>query len=466
MLYRSLVLAAALLAAPLAAQVAPKPTVGPTPAFNLPAAEEYRLPNGMAVTLLPYGKVPKATVALQLLAGSADEGDKLWLSQLTSAMLDEGAGSRDASALADAAAAIGGEIAVNAGELQTVVLLDSLAESAPNAVGLVADVARRPAFPQSEFDRVKQDLARGVAVARSQPGPVADALYLKAYYGDSVYGRSLPAEGQVAGYSLAEVRAFHAANFAPNRARLYVAGQFDRAAVRAAVERAFADWQPGPTRTVPPVAVSGRPRLILHNRPDAPQTTIRLGFAAPATGAADDIPLRVTNALLAGSFTSRITQNIREDKGYTYGPNASFKRHFGESLWTFNADVTTKDTGAALREVFGEIRRLQNETPPAEEATGMATWMAGTFILGNGSTGGLVNSLIARDLHGLPKDWLTDYVPAVLGVDAATMRSAAGRYFPLDRMTLVLVGDLKTIRPQIESLPELKAFDIDVAPSP
>ena len=466
MLFRTLAVAAAVIAAPLTAQPVTKPPVGPTPAFDLPATEDYRLPNGMRVTLLPYGKVPKATVAVRILAGSADDQDKVWLSQLATAMLDEGAGNRNAAEIADTAASMGGNVAVGAGELQSIVQIDVLSESTVNAVNLLSDVVRRPTFPQSEFNRVKQDLTRSLAVARAQPQPIATAIYLKAFYGDTVYGRSLPTEAQLSAYTLTEVRGYHAANFAPNRAHIYVAGQFDRAAVRAAIERAFADWQPGAERTIPPIAVAGKPRLILFNRPDAPQTTVRLGFTAPATGADDDIAMRVTNALLAGSFTSRITQNIREDKGYTYGPNATIRRHFGGSSWTFNADVTTKDTGAALKEVFAEIRRLQSETPPADEAAGMATWMAGTFILGNGSTGGLVNSLMTRDLYGLPSTWLTRYVPSVLAVDGPTMRSTAARYFPLDRMTLVLVGDLAAIRPQIEALPELKGFTIEVAGQP
>jgi zinc protease len=459
-------LASTLLASPLAAQVAPKPAVGPTPSFTLPATESFRLPNGMTVTLLPYGKVPKATIAVQLLSGSADEARNVWLSQLTGEMLDEGAGDRNAAAIADAAAAMGGDLAVGTGELQTVVQIDVLSESAANAIALVGDVVRRPTLPASEFDRVKQDLSRGLAVARSQPGPIATALFLKAYYGDSVYGQALPTEAQLAAYRLDDVRAFHAANFQSNRARIYVAGQFDRAAVKSAIERAFGDWKGGPERALPRASASGQPRVIMFNRPGAPQTTIRLGFGAPATGAADDIAMRVTNALLAGSFTSRITQNIREDKGYTYSPSASIRRHIGESGWTFNADVTTKDTAAALKEVFAEIRRLQSETPPNEEAQGMANWMAGTFILNNGSTDGLVGSLMTRDLYGLPDDWMTRYVPSVLSVDAATMRSTAGRYLPLDKMTLVLVGDLAAVRPQVEALPELKAFKVEVAAAP
>ncbi len=291
-------------------------------------------------------------------------------------------------------------------------------------------------------------------------------MFLDAYYGDSVYGRSLPAAGQLEAYSLTDVQRYLAGNFAPNRAHLYIAGKFDRAAVRSAVERGFRDWSKGAERVLPPRPAPPRPRLILFDRPGAPQTTIMVGLAAPATGSVDDVSVRVMDALLAGSFTSRITQNIREDKGYTYSPRSQFRRHFGETMWGFNADVTTKDTGASLREIFAEVRRLQTETPDLEESSGMSNWLAGTFILNNGSTDGLVNSLVVRDLHGLPGDWLTKFVPAVLAVDAPALRSMAERYLPLDRMTVVLVGDLKTVTPQLAAVPELKGFKAEIATAP
>lgn len=448
------------------AVIAPKPAVGATPAFALPAAEEYRLANGMRVTLLPYGQVPKVSVALSLRAGGIDEGKQVWLSQLAAQMLKEGAGVRNAAAMADAAAGMGGQLAIAPGELQTMVSLGVLSEHGVDAVGLLADVARRPTLPTGEFDRVRQDLVRAAALARSRPGPVAQALLLEGYYGDSVYGRSLPAAGQLEAYSLADVKRYLAGNVAPNRAHLYIAGRFDRAAVRGAVERAFGDWAKGAERMLPPRPAPPRPRLILFDRPGAPQTTIVVGLAAPATGSTDDISMRVMDALLAGSFTSRITQNIREDKGYTYSPRSQFRRHFGETLWGFNAEVTTRHTGASLREIFREVRRLQSETPGLEEARGMSNWLAGTFILNNGSTDGLVNSLVVRDLHSLPGDWLTRFVPAVLAVEAPALRAMAGRHLPLDRMTLVLVGDVKTITSQLAEVPDLKGFKAEIATAP
>jgi predicted Zn-dependent peptidase len=411
----------------------------------------------MQVTLIPYGLVPKAVVNLRVYAGSLNEGQDVWLSTLTAQMLREGAAGRSGAEIAEAAAAMGGNLNLNAGTHETTLGLNVLSERAPDAVRLVADLARRPTFPASELERVRQNLLRNLAVARSQPQPAADAALAAAYYGtDHPYGRLFPTEAQLKGYTLADVQRFYAANFGARRARLYIAGRFDADAVRAAVEQAYADWQPGPERLSLPPAPRAGPRVILVDRPGAPQSTIRLAFPAPVAGSPGDIPFRVTNALLGGSFTSRITTNIREEKGYTYSPFSAVAYNPGESQWEFDADVTTAVTGAALKEVFGEIRRLQTEAVPEDEATGMRTWMAGTFVLQNASPAGLIGSLAERDFHGLPANWLETYVPGVLATTGADMQRLTRDTLPLGRMTLVVVGDIAKVQPQLKALPELR----------
>jgi predicted Zn-dependent peptidase len=324
-------------------------------------------------------------------------------------------------------------------------------------------VARRPTFPESELARVRASALRNLAVAKSQPDSAADAALAAAYYGTShPYGRLFPTEAQLNGYTLQDLRSFHAENFGAKRARLYIAGRFDSAAVKAAINRAFADWRPGPERLRLPAQPQPGPKLILVDRPGAPQTTIRLAYPSPAAGGAGDLPFRVTNALLGGSFTSRITKNIREQKGYTYSPFSGITHNPGEGAWAFEADVTTDVTGAALKEVFGEIRRLQTEAPDEEEAAGMRTWMAGTFVLQNASPGGLIGGLSFRDFHGLPANWLQSYIPTVLGVQAIDMQRLAREQLPLERATLVLVGDLAKVRPQLTSLPELSGMQAQV----
>lgn len=453
--------AAGLASVPAAAQAQVFPTTMPeagTPKpFNVPASETFTLANGMQVTLIPYGQIPKATVSLRIYAGGLNEGEDRWLGTLAAQMLREGAAGRTGSAIAEAAAGMGGGLNIGTSQHETFLTLGVLSEHADNAIRLIGDVARRPDFPQSEFGRVRDSLLRNLAVAKSQPQPAADAALAAGYYGPRhPYGRPFPTEAQLNGYSLDEVHAFHQSNFGARRARLYVAGRFDSAAVKEAVNLTFGDWAAGPERLRLPPQPQPGPKLILVDRPDAAQSTMRIAFPAPVAGDPSDLQFRVTNALLGGAFNSRITTNIREKRGYTYSPGSGVTWNPGEAMWTFNADVTTDVTGPALKEVIGEIRRLQTEPPTAAEASGMRTYMAGIFVLQNASPAGLINSVATRDFHGLPSNWLESYIPGVLAVDAPAMQSIARRQLPLERMTIVVVGDLAKVEPQLKALPELQ----------
>lgn len=444
--------------APALAETAypPQPAVGAPKPFQVPQSETYRLANGMTVTLIPYGLAPKAVASLRVFAGNLNEGESTWLADLTAEMLKEGAGGKTGPELAIEAASLGGDLNIGVSPTETSLTLSALSENAAAAVRLIGQVAQQPTFPASEIARLKQDLGRNLAVAQSQPQPTAEAALAKARYGDTPYGRVFPRPEQIAGYDVEDVRRFYAENFGARRARLYIAGKFDEAAVKAAIAEAFEGWASGPDRVTPPAAAKPGPQVVLVDRPGAPQSTLRVVFPAPAYGAEGDIPLRVMNALLGGAFNSRITRNIREEKGYTYSPDSSLRYNPGDGAWVFDADVTTEVTGASLKEVFGEIRKLQTEAAPEDEAAGMRTWMSGVFVLQNASTGGLIGSLATLDVHGLPKTWLDAYVPALLDVSAEDIQATAKARLPLAQMTLVVVGDLKKVEPQLKALPELK----------
>jgi zinc protease len=444
-------------AAPAFAQdFPPPPPVGEPKPFRLPATETFTLPNGMEVTLVPYGIAPKTVVSLRTRAGSVGEGEATWLAELTAAMMKEGAGGRSAGQLATAAADMGGDLGVGAGQQTTQIPLNILSEFAPSAVALIGDVAIRPDLPASELARVKANLGRQLSVALSQPGTLADIALARTIYGPNhPYGRVVPSQAQLAGYTIDQVKAFHRGQFGAKRAHLYIAGKFDAAAVKAAVARTFGGWSGGPEPVKLAAPHQPGPRVILIDRPDAPQTTLRLSFDAAVAGSEADIPQRVTNSLLGGAFSSRITTNIRETKGYTYSPGSGMAFNPDEALWTFEADVTTNVTGAALGEVFKEIRRMQTEPAPIEESKGIRTYMAGLFAISNSTSPSLVNTLATRDLLGLPADWTDRYVPAVLAVEPAAMMASAKASYPLEKLTLIAVGDLKTVESQLKALPEL-----------
>ncbi len=452
------ILAGVLIAAtPAAAQdYPPLPKPGTPKPYQVPPSETYTLPNGMQVTLIPFGQVPKATVNLRIYAGGLNAGDRTGLSTLTAQMLREGAAGKKGSQLAEEAASMGGSINVGNSLHETTLGIAALAERAPDAIRLLGDIALRPDFPASELERIRQNTLRSLSVARSQPQTAADAALAAAYYGaQSPFGRLLPTDAQVKSYALADVSAFYRANFGAKRARLYVAGQFDPAAVKATIEQVFGSWAAGPERLGIVPAPKPGPQVILVDRPGSAQSTVRLAWPAPVAGSPGDVPFQVMDNLLGGSFTSRITKNIREDKGYTYSPYSSVDFNPGEGSWSFNADVTTDVTGAALKEVFGEIRRLQTEPVPDAEATGIRTWMSGTYILQTAGQSGLIGALAQRDLLGLPSDWITTFVPKVVAVTDPQIEQAA-RELPLDKMTLIVVGDLAKVEPQLRALPELQ----------
>jgi predicted Zn-dependent peptidase len=189
--------------------------------------------------------------------------------------------------------------------------------------------------------------------------------------------------------------------------------------------------------------------FAMLDRADAPQSTIFLGLRVPDPSHADWVALQVTDALLGGAFASRITSNIREQKGYTYSPNSAVNSHRRDAHWVEIADVTTAVTGPALKEIFAEIDRLRREAPPAEELTGIKNALAGVFLVQNASRSDLISQLAFVDLHGLGEDYLTKYVQRVNAVTAEDVRRVAHEYLTPERMTLVVVGDTKAIKSQV-----------------
>ncbi|HZF67461.1 MAG TPA: pitrilysin family protein [Gemmatirosa sp.] len=437
--------------APGAARAQAQPPAPGTPKeLRLPTKRVVTLDNGMRLVLVPFGAVPRAYVQLAVRTGMIDEPrDGTGLAQITATMLDQGTATRDARQIADEAASMGGNVAAGAGADVTNVGGEVLAEHAAPFVTLVADLVRNPSFPADQFARVRTDAVRRRAIALSQPGEIARERFRAVMYGDHPYGRLWASEAELQGYTPERARAFHAANFGARRATLYVVGQFDAAAVERAAREAFGTWAAGTAATVNPPKPRAQRSLTLVDRPGAVQSTINMGVPVADPSHADYTALEVTDALLGGSFGSRITSNIREQKGYTYSPYSQVSTRYRDSHWAEVADVTTDKTGASLTEIFGEVDRLRREAPPPQELKGIQNYVAGVFTLRNGSRGGVANQLQFLDVHGLPDTYLTGYVGRVMATSPDDVRRIAETYLAPERMTLVVVGDKQTVEAQV-----------------
>jgi zinc protease len=452
------VLGLALLATGLvfAAPEAP-PAPGPTPPFELPTTTVFTLKNGLKVTLVPYGAIPKAEVALALRLGNADEAaHQTGLADLMGKLLLQGTTTKSAVQLAEAAAGLGGALEANVREDDTALEIECLGDSTVEAIRLVAEVARTPAFPTAELARLRGDLLREVAIQRSQPQALAEEAFSQAIYGNHPYGRVLPVAADVEKFTLEQAKKLWTRFAGADRAQLYVVGRFDPAAVRTAVEDAFGGWQKAKGAPRPKATPKGGRRVFLLDRPGAVQSTVRFGLPAIPATSPDYIPLVVTDALLGGSFGSRITANIREKRGYTYSPRSVLGLHPGVGTWAEAADVTTKDTAASVREIVNEIERLRREPPSDEELAGIRKFVAGNFVLRNSNRAGIVTQLRFVDLHGLPADWLRTFVQRVEAVTPADVTRVTKKYLDPQRMTLVVVGDRKVVEDSLKQFGPVK----------
>ena len=422
---------------------APKP-------FTVPAHETYTLPNGMKVTLVPYGNIPKVTVSLVVNTGNLNEPAELTgLADLAGNLMKEGTKTRSSKKVAEEAADMGGTLDVNVGPDESDVATDVLSEFGPKAVALVADVARNPLFPESELARIKNDLVRQVTIQKSVPQSIALERFRKLLYGEHPYGTVFATPESIQKSTLADLKKYYDTNFGAQRAHLYVAGRFSTLAVKKAITASFGTWTKGPAATSDVPQVKPNHTLDLTDRPGAAQSTLYVGLPVPSSTSEDNIPLLVTNAILGGSFGSRITSNIREQKGYTYSPSSQISRRFHDAYWAEIADVTTKFTGASLKEIFGEVERLQKEAPAEAELKGVQSFLSGIFVIQNSSRGALVAQLRYVNLQGLGDSYLTTYVQKVNAVTPKDVQRITAQYIKPEEMTIVVVGDKAAITDQL-----------------
>jgi zinc protease len=433
----------------------PFPSEPPKPGtprdFSVPEAKRFTLANGLEVALVPWGDVPKVRVTLSVRTGNAFEKPaEVWLADLAGELMREGTTTRTSSEISREAAGMGGSLDVGVGVDSTTIGGDVLSEFGPQYVALVADVVRNPKFPASELDRVKANLSRNLAVALSQPQQLALQKFREVLYGDHPYGRVFPTTAMIEGYTLEQAKTFYTSTYAAGRSRLYVVGRFETGPMEAAIRKAFEGWTKGTAPAAAPPRPQTKRAVYLVDRPGAPQSTILLGVPTIDPSSDDYVALSVMNALLGGAFASRITKNIREDKGYTYSPYSEISSRYRDAYWAQNADVTTAETGNSLKEIFTEIDRLQSAPPDPQELAGIQNYLVGTYVLQNSSRGGITAQLQFVDLHGLPASYLNTYVKQLFAVTPQQVTDLAKKYVRDEQTTIVIVGDVKVIEEQVK----------------
>lgn len=429
------------------------PLPGPARPFVIPPATTLALRNGLRATFVRYGRVPKVTISIRIRAGEIDAPGHTWLAKLSGAMLREGTLHGAGKDVADAAALIGGTVVVDVNADETSVSIDVLARFAPQAVNLLGTLVTDPAFPADELPRIRDNLSRALHVQRSQQWAAAYEVFGAKMYPNHSYGETFPTEAQLQSYSITDVRNFHAENFGAARSHIYAVGQFDSDTLQAAIETSFGSWLTGVARTDRPVPASARPSIHVVDRPGALQSTLRIGVRVITPSHPDFQALSLVDVLLGGALTSRITMNLREGRGWSYSPGSSLSVNRRAAVWVEHADVQNEVTGAALREIVREIQRLRNEPPTNGELTALKNYQSGTFALSAATRIGLIRELASADLHGLPSDSVSTFSARLYAISPERIMQVARDYLDPKAMTIVVVGDMKVVGPQVSERP-------------
>ncbi|PYS97922.1 MAG: insulinase family protein [Acidobacteria bacterium] len=427
------------------------PAGGHPKAFVFPKVDTYTLPNGMKVSLVQYGAVPKVAMQATVRAGTLNEkAEQRWISDIVATMLKEGTPKRSAEQIAKETAEMGGTIFTSASNDKTIIGGEVLSEFDSRFVELLGDVILNPKFAASDLEKARANKLREITVSKAQASNQAWEKFREITFSGHPYAVVTPSESIVQSYKLDDVRGYYNDQYGAARTHLYVVGQFDAAKVKSTIEKVFGGWKKGPDaiRNVPTMV--GRRSLTTIDRPGAPQSTIYMGMPAISQSDPDFIRFMVMDAILGGSFGSRITSNIRENKGYTYSPNSFIWNRYKTGYWIENADVTTEHTGDSVKEILFEIDRLQKEAPSDAELQGIKNYLIGIYVLQNSSRAGVIGQLEQINYNELDKNYLDTYVQKLSSVTAKDVQDMAKKYLNVDRMTMVVVGDKSKIDEQLK----------------
>lgn len=448
----------------------PKP--GPAPGFSLPQGKSFKLANGLTVVHHHNPGLPLVSAQVVLRSGSAANPVGLpGLAGFTVQMLEEGTATRSAPQIADEVAQLGAFLDAGTSADATVVSLVSLRATFAQALELLADVVLHPAFPTAEVERQRASRLGDLMQQRDDPETVAAVAAAGALYGAGHakgYGQ-LGTEPAIRKVTRDDIQDFWRRHYVPSNAALVVSGQITEGELRALAEARFGAWKNAPAPHVGSQEPQGsKARLVLVNQAGAGQTALRITSLAAARDTPDYPALQVMNAALGGMFSSRLNNNLRETRGWTYGVYSQFRYDRTPGPFVIAGSFRQDVTGEAVREMLREVQAMRDKPlRPSELAAArdaQVLSLPGQFET-NEDIGASMAELF---VYGLAPDYYATLPRRYAEVNAAQVRNAARSYLAPERMVVVAVGDRRKILPQLEPLglgkPELRTSDGELKP--
>jgi zinc protease len=451
------------------AQAAKLPKGGPDPKLSLPPIEKAKLSNGLEIWMVEQKELPMVAMNLVLKTGQANEPDnRTGVAGMTTQLLDDGTKTRSAVEISNSLQSIGANIGAGAGWDSTNVTMQTLTKNLDKALEIYADIIQNPTFPEREFTSLRERQVIGLRQLKANANAIANTVYNKVLYGSHPYGRD-NTEATLRAISRDDLVRYYESTFRPNNGVLIVVGNYDKAAMQSKLESAFAAWKPGEisARTLPSAPTLSGTAIYLIDRPNSAQSVVSIGHIGIDRMNPDYFPVVVMNSILGGAITSRISMNLREDKGYTYGANSGITYRRGAGPFRAGGDVHTGVTKESVSELMKELKGIRGEIPITQkELDYNKQSLIRRYPAGFETVGAISNQLANLVVYDLPDSYFNEYIAKVNAVTLDDVNRVARQYLDPSKMAIVIVGDRKVIEPGLKELGyPINILDVDGNPA-
>jgi len=389
-----------------------------------------------------------------------DAGD---IAGLMADLLTKGTAIRTADEIAERIESVGGSVSSGASLEWVSLSAEALSTDTRLVFNLLEDMTRHSVFPQDQLEIVKQQTLTFLENDEVNPNTLANRQFGRIAYGGHPYGNYTTPE-TVSDLTREDVVEFYQTYFKPNNALLVIVGDITPEEARAQTERVFSGWEAGDVPDFldyPEAEVGDTSVIYLVDRPDSEQVTIQVGNKGINARNPDRYALDVVNAALGGGASSRLFNNLREDKGYTYGIFSRFGQPNDTSTFRVISSVDPNHAGDAIREILAELERIRSEPLPDEELADTKGLLIGNFALRIEDPADFARELSTRYLTGIPLDELNIHLQNLAEVTAEEAQAAAAKYIEIEAPIIVVIGNGETVKPQLEDIGEVVVVDAD-----
>ncbi len=443
------------------------PTPEPVGELTFPEVERATLSNGIDVVLARRASVPKVSLAMTFDAGSVVDPAGQYGTHATMVdLLTEGTTTRSALDIAVEQETLGASLSVNAGTETTTAFLSALSPNLVPSLALLADVVRNPAFAPDAMERVKNQRMAGVAQELSSPAGLANRAFYPLVYGQThpyAYASTSGDSDAIGALTRADMVAEHDEWIRPATATITAVGDVTMDELLAALEATLGDWQdprtPVAARDVDQTpALANAPRVVVVDRPNSPSSYLVLGRPARIAGWRPGMEaLDLANEVIGSGFLSRLNNDLRETKGWTYGIGSGVPSAQGPRVFRIATQVQADRTADSIRVILGQLEAFP-ATRPVDDVELQRVTDGNVRNLPNRyeTNGQVLGALLSNQSAGRDDRYQVLLPQLYSAVDAEDINAAAREYLQPENITIVVVGDRETVEPQLESL------DIDV----